>query len=139
MKTFYYSIYGPFFEEYLALKRSLGFKCNDVEYAFRRFDRFLVNEQEISIGLSKELCNRWCVKQPNESNKSWYNRIQIVRNFSSFLQTLDYTSFLPKLPKIKNTYTPYIYSKEEIALLFKESDKLDTQATGYNSIGLVIP
>lgn len=139
MKTFYYSIYGPFFEEYLALKRSLGFKCNDVEYAFRRFDRFFANEEEISIGLSEELCNKWCVKQPNESNKSWYNRIQIIRNFSSFLQTLDYTSFLPKLPKIKNTYTPYIYSKEEIALLFKESDKLDTNVTCYNSIVLVIP
>jgi len=45
MKTFYYSIYGPFFEEYLALKRSLGFKCNHVEYAFRRFDRILKVEE----------------------------------------------------------------------------------------------
>lgn len=139
MKTFYYSVYGAFMEEYIALKRSLGYKCLNIEYAFRRFDRFVLNEDESSIGLSKALCGRWCEKQPNESGKSWYNRIHTIRGFSYFLQSLNYPSFLPKLPKIKNTYTPYIYSKEEIASLFSQSDKLTTKTTCYNSIVLVIP
>jgi len=139
MKTFYYSQYGPFFEEYLALKISLGYKCSDVEYAFRNFDRFIIKEEETSIGLSKELCDKWCAKAPNEAGKSWYNRIQIIRGFSSYLQALNHTSFLPKLPKIKSTYTPYIYTNKEIAELFKQCDKLRVQATCYNSIVLVIP
>lgn len=139
MKTFYYSIYGSLFEEYLALKRSLGYKCNHVEYAFRRFDRFVLNEEETSIGLSKELSDKWCIKQPNEANRSWYNRVQIIRSFSSFLQSLNYASSLPKLPKIKSIYTPYIYSKRQIALLFKECDRLNTHVSCFNSIVLVIP
>lgn len=139
MKTFYYSVYGPFMEDYLALKRSLGYKCMAVEYAFRKFDRFVLREEETSVGLSKELCERWGEKQPNESHKSWYNRIQILSGFSCFLQSLHYPFFLPKLPKVKNTYTPYIYSKEEIALLLSEADKLTTATTCYNSIVLVLP
>lgn len=139
MKTFYYSIYGPFFEEYLAFKRSLGYKCDHVEYAFRKFDRFVAGEEETSIGLSKALSDRWCEKQPNESNKSWYNRIQSIRGFSSFLQSFNYPSFLPKLPKIKSTYTPYIYSKKEIAMLLGACDQLSAQSSCYNSLVLVLP
>jgi integrase/recombinase XerD len=139
MKTFYYSQYGPLFEEYLALKRSLGYKYGDVEYAFRKFDRFVIKEKDASIGLSKELCDKWGVKEPNEAGKSWYNRIQIIRGFSSYLHALNYTSFLPKLPRVKSTYTPYIYTKEQITALFEQCDKLCAQATCYNSIVLVIP
>lgn len=139
MKTFYYSQYGPFFEEYLALKRSLGYKSTDVEYAFRKFDRHLLTMENTVIGLSKELCNEWCVKEPNEGNKSWYNRIQIIRGFSSYLQSLGHTSFLPNLPRLKNIYTPYIYSKNEIASLFKQSDAVCTKTTCQNSIVLMLP
>lgn len=139
MKTFYYSQYGPLFEDYLALKRSLGYKSNDVEYTFRKFDRYIIKTEDLSFGLSKELCDEWCLKEPNEAGKSWYNRIRIIRGFLSYLQSMGYTSFLPKLPKIKSTYTPYIYTKKEIKSLFDQCDNLRTQATCYNSIVLVLP
>jgi integrase/recombinase XerD len=139
MKPFYYSIYGPVIEEYVALKRSLGYKLLDIEYAFRRFDLFVLDKEETSIGLSKEFCEEWCTKRPNESEKSWYNRIQLIRNFSSFLQALNYTSFLPKLPGVKGCYVPYIYSRKEIASIFKECDELVAQSSIANSIVLIVP
>lgn len=139
MKTFYYSQYGPLFEEYLALKRSLGYKSSNVEYTFRKFDRYIIKTEDIPIGLSKQMCDEWCTKEPNEADKSRYNRIQIIRGFSAYLQSLGYTSLLPKLPKIKSTYTPYIYTKNEIAELFRQCDKLCAQTTCYNSIVLVLP
>jgi integrase len=139
MKPFYYSIYGPFIEEYVALKRSLGYKLLDIEYAFRRFDLFVLDKEETNIGLSEEFCKEWCIRRPNESEKSWYNRVQLIRSFSSFLQALNYTSFLPKLPRIKRCYVPYIYSRKEIASIFNECDKLVAQSSTANSIVLVIP
>src|SRR5690349_4875463 len=134
MKTFYYSQYGPFFEEYLALIRSFGYKCSDAEYAFRNFDRFTIKEEETSIGLSKEFCDKWIAKALNEIGKSCYNRRQIIRGFSSYLQALNHTSCLPKLPKIKITHTPYTYTNKGIAELSKQCDMLQAQATCYNSI-----
>jgi hypothetical protein len=32
MRRFYYSDYGPFFEQFIALKRSLGYKYRDPQY-----------------------------------------------------------------------------------------------------------
>src|SRR6266498_925598 len=139
MNVFYYSIYGPLFKEYIELKRSLGYKYTNIEYAFRKFDRFVLQSEESHLGLSRQLCDQWCIKLPKESEKSWYNRIQIIREFSSFLRTKNYSSFLPKLPRIKNPSTPYIYSKEEITSLFKHCDQLKAKSSCYNSIVLILP
>lgn len=139
MNVYYYSIYKPFIREFIALKRSLGYKYNNIEYAFTKFDQLVLDREELTIGLSKELCEQWCIRRANESDKTWYNRIQIIREFSSFLATLDYSSFLPVLPKTKNVYTPYIYSKQEIASLFAASDGLETKSTCYNSMVLILP
>lgn len=139
MNVYYYSIYKPFIRDFIALKRSLGYKYNNIEYAFTKFDQLATDREESSIGLSKEFCEIWGIRRPNESDKTWYNRIQIIRAFSSFLVTLDYPSFLPVLPKIKNTYTPYIYSKQEIVSLLAAADNLETKSTRYNSIVLTIP
>ncbi|MEO7314932.1 MAG: tyrosine-type recombinase/integrase [Ginsengibacter sp.] len=139
MKPFYYSQYGPLFEDYLTLKKSLGYKCSNVWYSFRKFDRYIIKTKYTSIGLTKELCEEWRLQNPNEAGKSWYNRIQVIRSFSAYLQQLNYESFLPILPKIKSTYTPYIYTKKEITLLFNQCDNLCTQTTCYNSIVLIIP
>jgi integrase len=62
-----------------------------------------------------------------------------MRQFSSFLITLNYPSYLPALPKIKDTHTPYIYTKEEIAAIFAATDQLSTQSTCYNSMVLILP
>lgn len=139
MKPFYYSIYGPFIEEYVALKRSLGYRLSNIEYAFRRFDLFILEREEVNIGLSKEQCDQWSIKRSNESERSWYDRIQLIGNFSLFLQALNYPSSVPRLPRLKRHYVPYIYSTKEIASIFSECDKLSAQATSYNAIVLVIP
>ena len=135
----YYSIYKPFIEEFVTLKRNLGYKYINIEYAFMQLDRLAYDREETSVGISKELCDQWCIKRPNESDKTRYNRIQIMRQFSSFLLSLNYHSYLPALPKVKDTHSPYIYTKEEIGAIFAASDQLSTKTTCYNSMVLILP
>jgi len=136
----YYSVYKPFIEDFVALKRHLGYKYINIEYPLMQFDQLAYDREETAVGISKALCEHWCIRRPNESEKTWYNRILIMRQFSSFLNTLDYPSCLPKLPKIKkSTYKPYIYTKEEIAAIFAATDQLRTSTTCYNSMVLILP
>jgi len=135
----YYSIYKPFIEEFIILKRNLGYKYINIEYPFMKLDQLAYVMEETSIGLSKELCEQWCKRQPNESEKTLYNRIQILRQFSSFLLSINYSSYLPALPKITNTYTPYIYTKEELSTIFNVCDNLKIHSTCYNSLVLILP
>jgi len=97
----YYSIYKPLIEEFVALKRHLGYKYMTIEYAFMQFDQLVYEREETAIGISRELCDEWCIRRPNESDKTWYNRIQAMRQFGTYLNKLNYRSYLPVLPKIK--------------------------------------
>jgi integrase/recombinase XerD len=139
MVKFYYSIYGPLIEQFIALKTSLGYKYRDVAYILGTFDQLAHKTEQSSMGLFKQLTEQWCRKRPNESEKTWYNRIQVIRQFSSFLSTIGYPSYSPELPHIKSLYTPYIFSKAQIESLFSTCDQLRASRKNLNSAVFVIP
>jgi integrase/recombinase XerD len=123
-KSFNHGIYADLIKQYIAYKRSLGFKMEDTEERLRRFDRMTVIRGETSIGISKELFAEWNIPFPEESNVNRYTRISILRQFSSYLQMIGHNSYIPKLPKYKSIFTPHIFTKAEIESIFQASDKL---------------
>jgi integrase/recombinase XerD len=76
------------------------------------------------VGISRELAEEWRKKTPNESEINRYKRIQELRLFSSFLCKIGYPSYISMLPKLKRTYVPYIFSKEEMNAIFLTCDQL---------------
>jgi integrase/recombinase XerD len=122
MEKYYYSIYGPFIEQYIATKKSLGFKFKDSDSILSRFDRMAQQSDETEIGISKKLAEKWSKKNLNETEINRYKRIQALRLFSLFLCKIGYPSYVPKLPKLKSTFIPYIFTKEEIATIFSVCD-----------------
>lgn len=123
-KSFNHGIYAGLVKQYIAYKRSLGFKMEDTEERLRRFDRLTIARGETSIGISKELFEQWSIPFPEESEVNRYHRISILRQFSSYLQMIGYNSYIPKLPKYRSTFIPHIFTKTEIASIFQASDKL---------------
>jgi integrase/recombinase XerD len=124
MSRHLYSIYGPSIENFLSLKRSLGFKYQAGEYELGKLDKIAFQRQESSVGMTKEIVEAVCCKQPNESEKSRNNRIQIVRQFAFFLNDTGHPSFVPNLPPFKSSYTPYIFTKEEVLRFFSVCDQI---------------
>ena len=124
MRKFYYSIYGRSIDEFLDLKRNMGYKYKDADWVFARFDQLAMDRGEFSVGIPKDFSDEWCRKGPNESEKTRYNRIQIIRQFSLFLCQLGYPSHVPQLPSFKSVYTPYIFSIEEMNAIFTACDRL---------------
>jgi site-specific recombinase XerD len=139
MKIFYYSIYGQLFEQFTELKRGLGYKYKEVEYVLSALDKLVVEREETEIGLSKELCDRWSEKRPNESSKTRYSRVQIIRQFSCFLSTMGYPSHIQQLPKHRTNFTPYVFTKEQINALLEKSDQIKPVRHNLESVRLIIP
>ncbi len=139
MITHFYSVYGPIMREFIDLKRSLGYKYVDVEYVLARFDRFMEERNEVSIGISKSIAEAWCFKSPNEASKSWYNRIQIIRSFAIYLGDRGYASYIPLLPPMRSTFVPYIFSKEEISRFFAACDELQPTRNHLGSRVFMVP
>jgi integrase len=119
-----HGIYADLIHQYVEYKRSLGFKMEDMEERLQRFDRMTVEYKEDTIGITKRLFDEWGKIAPLESLVNNYSRICILRGFSAYLQLMGYSSYIPKLPGHKSTFTPHIYTKQEIASLFRECDKL---------------
>jgi site-specific recombinase XerD len=124
MNRHFYSIYGPSIINFLSLKRSLGFKYEAGEYELAKFDKIAFQREEVALGITRELANAVCKIQPNESDKSRNNRIQILRQFAIFLSDMGYPSHVVDLPPFKSSYTPYIFTKEEILRFFSVCDQL---------------
>jgi integrase len=129
----YVSVFAPYIVQFIDFKRNLGYKfhCTD---SLRAFDRFAEKNDIQSVELTREVCNSWAEKRPNESDVTRYKRISAVRNFSRFMNSLGVPSYVPRLPgNCKSTFTPHIYSHDEINKLFAECDKLTITTHTYSA------
>jgi integrase len=138
MCRFYYSIYGPHIEQYLDIQKSLGYKSGQRHSILVAFDKLAMKRDEAIVGISKEFAEEWGKKDVNESEVNRYKRIQGARLFASFLCNSGYPSYIARLPKFQRTFTPYIFTKEQIQAFFDVCDHLDTWSAGRPTV-FVIP
>lgn len=134
-----YGIYSELIQQYADYKRSKGYKMVDIERRLHRFDMLTIERNETEIGISRDLFNAWKNLNPLESERNRETRMLYLRGFSSYLRLLGYDSYVPKLRKTKHSFIPHIYTKREMAAIFKECDKMGSTQCVYNSIRGVIP
>lgn len=122
------SCMAPLIISYVDFKRSLGYKFQ-YTYVLRSLDRFLCEHAYESMALSEEILSKWSERRLNESDVSWYKRIDDIRNLSIYLNGIGYPSYVPRLPKrYITTFKPYIYTDEELQRFFKACDDMEYNA-----------
>ena len=118
------SVYGSFISQYIAFKRSLGYKYTQAEFRFRVFDRFAVKEKCEQVGLTKDLFEKWMEPIPNEQESNRYRRVNELINFSRYLNDLGIASYCPRnIPHIRRGFSPYIFTHDEILRFFAACDE----------------
>lgn len=111
-------------EQYIAFKKNMGYEYRDT-YNFKTFDDFTIKNGATTIGLTKKLAEKWQEKRPNESDVTRYKRVNDVANFCIYLNQLGYQSYIPRTPKkYRSTFTPYIFSKDELKSFFTACDTI---------------
>jgi integrase/recombinase XerD len=111
-------------EEYLRLRRALGFKLRDVGPALMRFLAFCENEGAAVVTV--DLARRWAMStNVSPARTTW--RFQIVRDFAIHHQASDPRTEIPPKGLFQDYYdrrNPYLYSKEEIGRLLQAAREL---------------
>lgn len=87
-------------------------------------DQYLVQTGFQGKNLTEELLSAWA-KTLSGRSKTVKEKLGVVRGFGKYLNTLGYISFLPTLPKVKSDYIPYIFSDEEVSLIFYYADNMN--------------
>lgn len=118
-----------FIKQYIEFKRNLGYAF-EYTYNLGMFDRFAVAHGANTVGLTRELAEKWAEKRPNESEITKYKRVSDVINFSKYLNHLGYDSYIPRQVKAyRTTFTPYIFSRENLKVFFAAADAYEVYGT----------
>jgi integrase len=121
----FYGVNACLIEQYIAFKRSIGYAFENT-YTFRMFDDFTIKNGANFVGLTKELADKWAEKRPNESDVTRYKRVNDIINFCIYLNQLGYQTYIPRqLKNYQSTFTPYIFSEEQLNLFFTACDSME--------------
>ena len=127
---------NKFIEQKKALGRS--YACFDGYLV--RFDNMCTARYPAETELTREICMSWVVKNPTESNNTFRNRMSPIREFARFLVRSGENAYVIPANLVRKSprYMPYIYTKEEIATVWKAYDAL-TPVPNSQARHLVLP
>lgn len=115
-------------EDYLALRRGLGFKLKRHGRFVREFTAWLENHGETRI--TTRLALEWATQPEHLQRAEWAARLSAVRAFSHYRNAIDGTSEIPPhglLPFRTRRRTPYLYSNTEIQKLLQAAKSMPAQ------------
>lgn len=138
-KTFW-SVFAPHIQEFIDLKRGLGYKYDCQERMLLVFDQFIMDHSHTLSGLTKEITDKWAERRHNEAPLTIYGKVLIVKQFSEYLRSCGIKTYVPILPKYpESTFIPYIYTHDEISAIFTACDNLRMKMRNMDSCLLIIP
>jgi integrase/recombinase XerD len=114
-------------QEYISIRRALGFKMRFEVSTLPQFIRFLAMEDASFI--TTDLALRWATLPENVNPAQWAHRLAMVRAFAQFHNALDPRTEIPPqglLPHRYHRKTPYIYQDAEILRLLDASSRLES-------------
>jgi integrase/recombinase XerD len=112
-------------QDYLLLRRSLGFKLLLAGPALLDFVSFL--EREGASHITSELSVRWAMQRRECQPSQWAGRLGFVRVFARHHKATDRRTEIPPgtlLPYRPGRARPYLYSEQEIARLLAAATAL---------------
>jgi integrase/recombinase XerD len=124
-------------EEYLALRRAMGFQVRDACALLRRFLDFL--ERHEAARITCELALHWATEPRSVQPAEWARRLSVVRGFARYRQATDPETQIPPaglLPYRPQRASPQLYSSAEIGRLLAAAEQL-VSPTGLRAQTLV--
>ena len=112
-------------DDYLRLRRALGFKLKEDERLLGRLVGYL--EAAGATTLSSELAIGWARLPVRVHPNQWAKRLRVARGLAAYLQTLDPTTEIPPpdvFPHRRQRATPYLFSHQDICRLLAEAGRL---------------
>jgi integrase len=112
-------------EEYVELRRSLGFKLLDANVGLIRFASFL--QQRRAAHITIPLAMEWAQQDKSARPAEWARRLSFVRGFARHWSAHDSQTEIPPsglLPHRPGRARPYLYSNDEVQKLLQAARQL---------------
>lgn len=119
-------IFASLAYDFLEYKRAQGYKYQSEEKVLRRFCEFSEKYSLEKPMLTRELAEAWTAARNGEATKSRMHRITCINQFGLYLKRMGYEVCVTQTLKTwkPDSFTPYVFSHDEIGKLFKASDNI---------------
>ena len=137
---FYKSVFAPYFNSFLEMKKKMGFGLPKFQWILLEFDNFFVEIGAKDLYITRELISAWSNTRINDSGRTLYDKYSVLRQLCFYLCHLGHECYIPRMPKRKwPEFIPYVFTHEQMEKIFNESDKLIMPNTNMNCILFAIP
>ena len=124
----YASVFAELLNDYIAARREAGFLYDNPAYWLYRFDQFCVKNDIKEAVISKPLFDLWASRTDRETKTTQNNRLQALRNFCVYLNTLGIDAYIPAVLPRPEKAIPYLMEDKDIQAFFKQVDLYEADA-----------
>lgn len=129
------SAIGPVLKDFVSEKMALGYKYTEGARSLGCFDRFLWAKGLNRCALPETLVREWTRERAHECSGTHRSRFRLVRQLAKFMADRGYDAYQPArylepLAPAEPSFTPYVFTHEEIRRLLRALDELKP---AYNS------
>lgn len=124
----FFGIYKYYFDGFLIYKRSLGYNYGrSMVYDMIDLNKYLDRCNPDQIIITEEIANEYIREKEYLSSGSIHRHESILRQFSIYLKNMgskDIFIYTENHIKVSTDFTPYIFKKKEMELIFKAIDEI---------------
>ena len=120
------SIYAEDLIRYYELRCSVlskSAKAHELCY-LKRFDCFVNNNIQRRGQINEAFICSWLKTLQGKKSGSIENEVITIRQFLRTLSISGEKVYMPSVPKVHDDYVPYIFSDEELAMIFERADNI---------------
>lgn len=115
------------FDEFVRMKRSMGYKYDDDKlYWLRAIDRICAEHPNAGTCLPKEIVEKWAIQKPGESIRNTQKRIRFSNEIAEFLIHRNIEAYVMPVAKSRfnsaASFVPYVFSHEQVKIFLRAAD-----------------
>jgi site-specific recombinase XerD len=119
------SVFATHFNGFLEMKSAMNFGLKASRIFLLELDRFFIASNVDNVHITKDQISLWHSTQLNIKKTTLYHKCSILRQFCQYLCHVGQECYVPRLPDyVQSDFVPYIFTHEQIKLIFDECDKL---------------
>jgi site-specific recombinase XerD len=141
-KFVYKSVLASFMDGFVAMKEACGVDCLRTKWILLEIDNFFCQKDVCEVIITKELILQWQQTRVNDCARTLHEKISVISQLARYMSRHGYDCYIPQLPKKsagKTDFIPYIFSFEQMAMLFDKSNQLKVYDAHMNSTVFCIP
>lgn len=137
----YVSVYAPYFRGFIEMKQDLGYNMLRTKWILLEFDKFFVGIKAEDLYITGKLIDQWRKTRINDGQRTIYTKYSVWSQFCKYMCNLGHECYIPRLPKgvSKNSFTPYIFSHQQMEDIFLACDSLRLHDKHMSTIVFVMP